>query len=220
MESLTDTNRLEAVSRELRAGEEILWMGAPDPYRVAWRVSPVPFVVGLTIVVFALFLWGHISPQNPEPVPVKVYGADGRLITDPMILSETMRATHYTAPQPPRDSSTLTFAFLIFLASGVFAMASPVLVTARAQNTVYAITDQRLIVINTLGNRVRSYTPNDLGLMERVDSEHGYGDIRLRGLMTIGYRRVPDYLASGLVCIPNVRQVEDLLLNLAKQLPC
>jgi hypothetical protein len=219
VEKFLDVSLIIAISRELNESEQVLWTGTPNAQCVMWRASCPGFLLGLVVFAFGLFiLTVAYSSSERAPDTVKYYDANGRPITDPAIMDEIKRATNYKAPpEPPVQSSAAPLGALLLIVTGIVGLASPIIAYQRASNTTYAVTDLRLIVVDGLRNRTRSYTHHDIGPIERVDRDNATGDIRLRGMMPTGYRRVPDYLSTGLVCIDNVREVEQMLLNLGNK---
>jgi len=88
-----------------------------------------------------------------------------------------------------------------------------------ANRQVYAVTDQRLLIVN--GRRVRSYGPNDIQFIERHQRGDGWGDIVFaqeanQRMVPVGNgMMVPQNYAApiGFFGVPNVREVEGLILD-------
>ncbi|GAB4237807.1 MAG: hypothetical protein Tsb0032_42390 [Kiloniellaceae bacterium] len=67
---------------------------------------------------------------------------------------------------------------LPFLAVGVWTLLKPLRAAKDAEKIVYAITDQRVFVVNSgQGHSVQSYGPRDLTKIERRDHGDGLGDV-------------------------------------------
>jgi hypothetical protein len=111
---------------------------------------------------------------------------------------------------------------LMFVAIGLSILLRPVWSALKARSTVYAITDQRALIISgSRSRRVESFEPDSLGNLERTERSDGSGDIILRRAITMtsrstfSYRR--DFVAPavGFFGVPEVRRVEDALGKLA-----
>lgn len=84
------------------------------------------------------------------------------------------------------------------------------------ENTVYALTDQRILVLIKIRGNVSSYsfTKSEVGKIEKIERLDGWGDILFaRQSQSNAQQKIPPCLEG----IPNVRQVEWLLLKTFKE---
>ena len=178
------------VQAELDRGEKLLWFGAPLPARVAEQEKNKKSG-GIFAAVFVVF-WlcvvafiGFGSGGGGAPAFFKVF-------TGVMFLFGVAMLVHVLG---------LTGA--------------PAKAAARAQNTVYAVTDKRLIVL-VAGQGARSFTPRDIERLERRDTPDGRGDV------LFAREREDDYVDGnhhhherwkdlGFFGIENPREVERLI---------
>ncbi len=106
------------IQRELDAGENLLWSGAPDPARAATR-SIAPAIIGVFVTGFALF-WMAGAHFVTSSVPAN-FG--------------------------PPGAKLFPLFGLIFVFAGLALIASPFLGFAKATTTIYAVTDRRLLIV-------------------------------------------------------------------------
>ena len=108
---------------------------------------------------------------------------------------------------------------LPFLLIGFAIMASPIWVYWRGLRTVYAVTDQRVMIIADGKNRtVKSYAPRDIVSIEHRERANGTGDLLLqtKAIVAAGNSSV----RSGSVSfygISDVLTVERLVMDLNKK---
>ena len=186
------------VLRELHPGEQLLWWARPDAQKRVTRETNVSrhltavvvlgIAVAFTLIIFFSILRNFIMWGSPD-------GAS--LVTFLIFL--------------------LCIAFLIFRFILVLSRFDP-RGTRLLRNTVYAITNQRIIVI-TVGKtyNVISQTPDQIGQLDRLERPDGWGDI-IYGIgrsAQIGTRTV--VRRAALAGIPDVRGVEALLVRTFKQ---
>src|SRR5713226_2827804 len=122
---------------ELQSGESLYWTGTADPRRVALSALPAS-IFGIPFAGFALF-W----------------------IT---------QAYHATSAMSKSSNNAFTNGFklfpifgLPFLLVGLGIILAPLWAFLRGGNTVYAVTNQRVMIITGGGNRsVKSLTPADI----------------------------------------------------------
>ncbi|MCL2346876.1 MAG: hypothetical protein FWC50_01305, partial [Planctomycetaceae bacterium] len=96
---------------------------------------------------------------------------------------------------------------------------SPVFTRRNLKNTVYAITDRRAIVIvkSFFSTKVVSVQPDDLAELQCKEKSNGTGDLLFDG-SCFNSRQAPGTISTnGFYNIPEVREVERLLKNLAAQ---
>ena len=98
-----------------------------------------------------------------------------------------------------------------FLLIGLGVILSPLWTYLGARRTVYAVTDQRALIISAVGARgVESFSHDDIGDLSMVERPDGSGDLFFAN-RTIATRRGTTSLRVGFVGIPEVRTVEQLL---------
>lgn len=119
----------------------------------------------------------------------------------------------------------LALAGLPFLVIGIGLARAPFRRAKRGAETVYAITDRRLLVLSGGSTRrVRSFGPEDINTLERREHDDGSGDVifrrELRDLPAIRrhdhrprYRRRRER-RIGFFNIPDVRRVEAAVMAL------
>ena len=110
---------------------------------------------------------------------------------------------------------------LMFVAIGLSILLRPLWSALKARSTVYAITDQRALIISgTRSRSVESFEPVSLGNIERTERRDGSGDIILRRGIATAWQGPFSYrgnftAAVGFFGVPEVRRVEEALGNLA-----
>jgi hypothetical protein len=180
---------------ELQSGETLYWTGTADPGRAALTALPAS-IFGIPFAGFALF-W--IS-----------------------------QAYHATSAMSKSSQNAFTKGFNLFplfgvpfLLIGLGVILAPLWAFLKGRSTVYAVTNQRVIVITGEGNRsVKSYTPADIVSVEHRERPDGSGDILI---VTNAITRANNNLVSpvkvALCGIPNVKQVAQQVLTLHTQRP-
>ncbi len=123
-------------------------------------------------------------------------------------------------------STALLFIGLPFIILGAGLASTPWWWPVMAKRTVYAISDQRLLIIRHLWNRkVTSYGPEDIDAVERRERRDGSGDVIFRreeikklnhhhdrhGKRRVGEREV------GFFGVPEVRRVEEAIWALKQK---
>ena len=139
------------IGQELDRGEQLLWFGTPSPQRLAQQAKGTR-IGGLFGAMFLVF-WlcgvafiGFASGEAGAPAFFKVFAG-------------------------------VMFLFgLIALIFVLRLIGAPAQAAAQARNTVYAVTDKRLIVLIS-GQSARSYGPRDIERVERRDTPDGRGDV-------------------------------------------
>ena len=107
---------------------------------------------------------------------------------------------------------------LPFVLIGIGMLTSPVWMMCKAKRTVYAITDRRAIILRSgWSTDVRSFDPEDLRDLRRKERRDGSGDIVIAHDVVMSGRHGPSRTAVGFLAIPNVREVERLLVEIARQ---
>lgn len=181
------SNRMEKIFEgELRPGEHPVWCEQPSPDSLARKSLPT-LLFGIPFFGFAVF-W--------------TYGASGGF---------DHSANHW-------NSIALLFPFLwggMFIIIGAGLLLSPVWAYWKALQTVYAITDQRAIIITATWRKrtVFSFTGQQLSEVHRVENNNGSGDIVFHRQARSG-RRGDYYHDIGFLGIEHVRDVEIKLQKL------
>ena len=179
---------------ELQSGESIYWTGTADPARAAMSALPAT-ILGIPFAGFALF-W----------------------IT---------QAYHATSTMSKSSSNAFTNGFRVFplfglpfLFVGLGVILAPLWAFLKAGSTVYAVTNQRVMIITGDSSRsVKSYTPADIVSVEHRERPDGSGDI---AILTTGTTRTNNSVSQikvALVGIPNVKQVAQQVMTLHTQRP-
>ncbi len=177
---------------ELEAGENLLWVGQPDPKRLALQGLPIA-LFGIVFTAFAVF-W-------------------------------IFNALNITSGMPRSGGFNFFPLFGIpFLLIGLGLVSSPLWMHRKGSQTVYAVTNKRLLIITGGGSRsVQSFDDSSIGNIERVERSNGSGDI-------VFAQKVSNYRDSdgdsrtrieriGFFGIPDVRSVEKLVRDVARQFP-
>lgn len=195
-----------SLQNELKAGEQLLWWGKPDPahsVKVNNRLKTVMTIwIILAIILLALSL------------------ACALLLHTEMSFPET-----WTIASLATLAISTIVLLLVSIAVFVFCL-NRVYLLWKAQrkhavdikNTLYGITDQRVIVMtgSKQGLIVSSYTREDIGQISRIETGGGWGDINYSKPRQIqrGMRSVA--VVSRLAGVPDVRLVEDILTRTFK----
>jgi len=108
---------------------------------------------------------------------------------------------------------------LPFILVGLGMLTSPLWAYRKGKRTLYAITNNRLVIIATGWTRtVQSYTGDDIGNIERVDRADGTGDVifaRQEYHSRRGYNQ-SSLAPVGFLGIPAARSVEKLIRDTFK----
>jgi len=113
------------------------------------------------------------------------------------------------------DAGLLVLVPAAFVAIGVLLFTRLVRDAAAAWWTVYAITDRRILVLQTAPfTKVMSWTPRQITSIERRDSGAGRGDVVFHQTLHPGTESSV-LLASAFVDVAGVREVEKLVRKLA-----
>ena len=175
---------------ELDRGEKLLWFGAPLPERVAQQEKAVGGA-GIAAAIFGVFwLCG-----------VLFIGGSAAKMGAPIVF--------------PIFAGGMFLFGLFFVAQALGLAGKPSQEAKRARDTVYAVTDKRLIVL-VAGQGARSYTPRDIERVERRDTPDGRGDVlfareRATNYANGNYRLHERWKELGFFGIENAREVERLI---------
>jgi hypothetical protein len=179
---------------ELQSGESIYWTGIADPGRAALTALPAS-LFGIPFAGFAVF-W----------------------------MSQAFRATN-TMSRTSHNAFGGGFSIfplfgLPFLLIGLGIVLAPLWAFLNGRSTVYAITNQRVMIITGGSSRfVKSYTPADIVSIEHRERPDGSGDI---AILTTGITRTNNAVSQikvTLVGIPNVKQVAQQVITFHTQRP-
>jgi hypothetical protein len=114
------------------------------------------------------------------------------------------------------------FPFFPFAFIGLIVLATPLFRFLGSRRTWYLITNRRVLIITLGSNRkVLSYYPDKLQGLERRERADGRGDIVIdrtsTGSFNSGYRGSAYLQEVGFMNIPDVKNVEGLVRDLARQ---
>ena len=185
---------LEAAVQRETAGESVRWTGRPGAWRAfAW--TSLIWIFGIPWLAFSVF-W-----------EAAVVGS--------LLMSKG-------APPPGSMGQTMGWVMALFgvpfVLVGLGMLLAPFGAFRTARRTVYALTTKRFMTI-TAGRvrHVKSVLPEQIRSIERKERPDGSGNLRL----ILGYEKDSDgdvvTKAEDLVAIPDVRKVEDLLMDLKRR---
>ena len=184
-------NLQQKLRDELKANEKAIWIGQPDPNVIMKQGFKLYFFF-IPWTLFALF-W--------------IYGASG------------FKMPTFNFENGFDAFGTLFPLFgLPFVMIGFWGLSSPVWAKRRAENTVYAITNQRLLLLMFGKNsKIESYYAKDVKQLERNEKLDGSGDLLFA---TKGYRVSdgdPRTNKDGFYAVQDVKNVERLVASFLKQ---
>jgi hypothetical protein len=179
---------------ELQSGESLCWTGTADPGRAALSAIPAA-LFGIPFAGFALF-W--IS-----------------------------QAYHATSAMSKSTQNSFVHGFQVFplfglpfLLVGLGIVLAPLWAYLKGRSTVYAVTNQRVMVIAGGNNRsVKSYTPGDILGVEHRERPDGSGDIVILTNAITRSNNMTSQVKVALCGVPNVKQVAQQVLALHAQRP-
>jgi hypothetical protein len=179
---------------ELQSGESLYWTGTADPTRTAISALPAA-IFGIPFAGFALF-WMNT-------------------------------AFHATSSIHKSSNNAFTKSFTVFplfglpfLLIGLGIVLAPLWAYLKGRSTVYAVTNQRIMVITGGSNvSVKSYTPADIVGVEHRERPDGSGDIVIQTTGTMRTNNSVSQIKVALCGIPNVKQVAQQVLALHAQRP-
>ncbi len=179
---------------ELQSGESLYWTSTADPRRAALNALPAS-IFGIPFAGFALF-W-------------------------------TTQAYHATSAMS-KSNNAFAKGFAVFpifgvpfLLVGLGIILAPLWAFLKGGNTVYAVTNQRIMIITGSGNRsVKSYTPADIVSVEHRERPDGSGDIAITTNAIIrSSNNFTSQVTVALCGVPNVKQVVQQVMALHTQRP-
>ncbi|HLZ90868.1 MAG TPA: PH domain-containing protein [Candidatus Acidoferrum sp.] len=177
---------------ELQSGESLYWTGVADPRRAALAALPAT-IFGIPFAGFAFF-WAS-------------------------------QAYHATSSLTRQSNNAFAKGFAVFpvfglpfLFVGLGIVLAPLWAFLKGGNTVYAVTNQRVMVITGSGTRsVKSIVPADIVSVDHRERPDGSGDIAILTTGTIRTNNSASQVKVALVGIPNVKQVAQQVLALHSQ---
>jgi hypothetical protein len=179
---------------ELQSGESLYWTGTADPVRASVAALPAA-LFGIPFAGFALF-W----------------------IT---------QAYHATSMMSKSAHNSFASGFRVFplfglpfLLVGLGIILAPLWAFLKGGSTVYAITNQRVMIISGGSTRsVKSVTPADIVGVDHRERPDGSGDIVIQTAGTMRTNNSISQIKVALIGIPNVKQVAQQILTLHNQRP-
>ena len=180
---------------ELQPGESLYWTGTADPRRAALSALPAS-IFGIPFAGFALF-W----------------------IT---------QAYHATSAMSKSSNNAFAKGFAVFpifglpfLFIGLGIILAPLWAFLKGGNTVYAVTNQRVMIITGSGNRsVKSVTPADIVSVDHRERPDGSGDIAITTTAVVrSSNNFTSQVKVALCGVPNVKQVVQQVMQLHTQRP-
>jgi Bacterial PH domain len=179
---------------ELQSGESLYWTGTADPVRASVAALPAA-LFGIPFAGFALF-W----------------------IT---------QAYHATSMMSKSAHNSFASGFRVFplfglpfLLVGLGIILAPLWAFLKGGSTVYAITNQRVMIISGGSTRsVKSVTPADIVGVDHRERPDGSGDIVIQTTGTMRTNNSISQIKVALIGIPNVKQVAQQILTLHNQRP-
>jgi hypothetical protein len=179
------------VQPDVEPGEQILWVGQPNPARMAVK-SIGGFLFGIVWTGFTVtFLMFWMGDRGSSKWPGGIWGFEG-----------------------------LAFSLLMapFLIIGLAMLASPLYSYLQGLRTFYAVTNKRILIVETGKSRkVQSYGQGDIGNLERTERPDGSGDLAFAKQHykdSDGDQRTRDIKFVG---IAQVRSVENIIREVFKK---
>jgi Bacterial PH domain len=177
---------------ELQSGESLYWTGTADPGRAALSALPAA-IFGIPFAGFALF-W-------------------------------MSTAFHATSAMHKSSNNAFTKSFTVFplfglpfLLVGLGIVLAPLWAYLNGRRTVYAVTNQRVMVVTGGNSRsVKSYTPADILGVEHRERPDGSGDIVILTNAITRTNNMTSQVKVVLSGVPNVKQVAQQVLTLHSQ---
>ena len=176
---------------ELQPGESLYWTGTADPRRAAVSALPAS-LFGIPFAGFALF-W----------------------------INSAYHASHGLSRSPnafAKSFSIFPVFGLPFLLVGLGMVLAPLWAFLKGRDTVYAVTDKRVMIIMGGGSRtVKSCTPADIASVDYRERPDGSGDIVIGTNAQMRTNNSVSQIKVGLYGVSNVKEVARQVLNLHTQ---
>lgn len=178
---------LEIARDEMAPDERLFWAGRPDAKRLAFQTLPI-VLFGIPWTCFTVF-WVAVAAQG-------VWGSDTRA---------------------PGAFVLFPLFGIPFVLVGLGMLSAPFWAYRKGQQTVYAVSDRRVLIIGGGKTRsVQSYTNEDIGTIERKERGDGSGDLIFSRTVSPTRNGSSTTTPIGFFGIPDVRGVETILVDLFK----
>jgi hypothetical protein len=179
---------------ELQSGESLCWTGTADPGRAALSALPAS-IFGIPFAGFALF-W----------------------ITQAFHATSAMSKSNNAFA---KGFSVFPLFGVPFLLIGLAIILAPLWAFLKGGNTVYAVTNQRVMIITGSGNRsVKSLMPADIVSIDHRERPDGSGDIAITtNAIVRSSNNFTSQVKVALCGIPNVKEVVQQVMQLHTQRP-
>ena len=181
----------DLLRKELRAGERIAWQGVPDTGKIFGQ---------------AMFIWLFAIPY----------------IVSPLLFEAMAHSAWFVLPNAGNAGAVgfvpIVFQLfgLLFVLGGLVMMYSPFYLAKRGKHTLYAITDQRLLILeNARRLNVETYAPNKLINISCKEGKNGYGTVKIKTGSWWGSDRDKRISTVELVGVADAQKVMNLLQDLA-----
>jgi len=178
---------------ELQSGESIYWTGTADPGRAALSALPAA-LFGIPFAGFSMF-W----------------------------INSTYQASSHISKSPnafAKSFSAFPLFGLPFLFVGLGIVLAPLWAYLKGRSTVYAITNQRVMVISGNGTRsVKSLTPADIVSVDHRERADGSGDVVICTNGILRSNNGASQVKVALLGVPNVKEVAQQVMALHAQRP-
>lgn len=176
---------------ELQPGESLYWTGVADPARAAAAALPAA-LFGIPFAGFAAF-WINAAYHGTHAMNKSGNSFTGAFIFFPL----------FGVP---------------FLLVGLGIILAPLWAYLGGRTTVYAVTNQRVMVISGSSTRsVKSCTPADIVSVDHLERADGSGDIIIRTTAQTRSNNVVSPVTVSLCGVPNVKEVARQVMNLHTQ---
>jgi Bacterial PH domain len=176
---------------ELQPGESLYWTGVANPARAAVAALPAA-LFGIPFAGFAAF-W----------------------------ITAAYHGTHAVHKSGSAFTGAFNFFPLFgvpFLLVGLGVILAPLWAYLNGRNTVYAVTNQRVMVISGSGTRsVKSCTPADIVSVDYRERPDGSGDVLIRTTAQTRTNNSISQVTVALCGVPNVKEVARQVMNLHAQ---
>jgi hypothetical protein len=180
--------RRNLIESELQSGEKIVWLDQPIPRLFTMRTIP--------LVLFA--------------IPWTAFAAFW------MAEAAGLLGGHAHSPKGP--TAVFPLFGLPFVLVGIAMLMSPVWMRRIYRGTYYVITNRRAIVFQKgFAMTTRSFAPEQLQALSKRQRADGSGDIIFNVLLEQVQVTPAGVQMNGFFSIRNVKEVEDLLLELARK---
>lgn len=188
-EPATDARSDPRIERELEDREQLVWAGRPDPSQMGCRSTPI-VLFGIPWTAFSVF-WVYMAS-------VGLWSGLG-------------------SSGPGGIMQWLFPLFGVpFILIGLGLLSSPFWIKRSAKKTLYALTDRRCIIwqhgLRT--TTVKSYGPDDLENMSRVERKNGSGDVIFVKSIRIRERHSSSDTVTtpeGFMAVEDARSLERLI---------